>query len=227
MDIHKPHAAKTWREFFIELGTIVAGILIALSLEQAAESIRHHAHAKEARETIRSELTINLTRVNNRAQVQACVDHRLTELKALLDGPDGRIGRLTAMGQPPRYGIDSNRWNAASNSGRVSLLGAEEQGAFGFLYLALDYYYAMENGEQLVWARLHALESTDRLTPDGLLAMRSALEEARFYNWSIGQVATIVLDRAGQVGVRPRERPQHDTPICAPMTIGAASGAKP
>ena len=26
VDIHKPHAAKTWKEFFIELGTIVTGI---------------------------------------------------------------------------------------------------------------------------------------------------------------------------------------------------------
>ena len=34
MEIHKPHAAKTWKEFFIELGTIVIGILIAIGLEQ-------------------------------------------------------------------------------------------------------------------------------------------------------------------------------------------------
>ena len=25
MEIHKPHAAKTWKEFFIELGTVVIG----------------------------------------------------------------------------------------------------------------------------------------------------------------------------------------------------------
>ena len=34
MDIHKPHAAKNWREFAVEIGTIVVGILIALGLEQ-------------------------------------------------------------------------------------------------------------------------------------------------------------------------------------------------
>ena len=32
MDIHRPHAAHSWREFAIEIGTIVLGILIALGL---------------------------------------------------------------------------------------------------------------------------------------------------------------------------------------------------
>ena len=36
MEIHKPHAAKTWKEFFIELGTIVLGILVRIaSLESS------------------------------------------------------------------------------------------------------------------------------------------------------------------------------------------------
>ena len=37
MEIHKPHAVKTWREFAVELGTITAGILVALTLEQFIE----------------------------------------------------------------------------------------------------------------------------------------------------------------------------------------------
>ena len=30
MEIHKPHAAKSWKEFFIELGTVVLGIFVVL-----------------------------------------------------------------------------------------------------------------------------------------------------------------------------------------------------
>ena len=50
MDIHKPHAAKSWREFAVEIGTIVVGILIALGLEQVIESIHDRTIADEARE---------------------------------------------------------------------------------------------------------------------------------------------------------------------------------
>jgi hypothetical protein len=38
MEIHKPKAAHNVREFLIEIGTIVCGILIALGLEQAVEA---------------------------------------------------------------------------------------------------------------------------------------------------------------------------------------------
>jgi hypothetical protein len=40
----KPHAAKGWREFLVELSTIVIGILIALGLSKPST-----AHEKEAR----------------------------------------------------------------------------------------------------------------------------------------------------------------------------------
>ena len=45
MDIHKPKAAHSWREFLIEIGTIICGILIALALEQAVESVHRSAES--------------------------------------------------------------------------------------------------------------------------------------------------------------------------------------
>jgi hypothetical protein len=45
VEIHKPHAAKTWKEFFIELGTITLGVLIALAAEQTAETLHNRGRA--------------------------------------------------------------------------------------------------------------------------------------------------------------------------------------
>jgi len=56
MEIHKPHAAKTWKEFFIEQGMVITGILIALSLEQAVERAHERSRAAQARENIRTEI---------------------------------------------------------------------------------------------------------------------------------------------------------------------------
>jgi hypothetical protein len=44
-DIHWPHAAKTWKEFFIELGTITLGVLIALAAEQTVETLHNCSRA--------------------------------------------------------------------------------------------------------------------------------------------------------------------------------------
>ena len=59
MDIHKPKAAHSWREFLIEIGTIICGILIALGLEQVVESVHRGSEVREAREALHKELSIN------------------------------------------------------------------------------------------------------------------------------------------------------------------------
>jgi hypothetical protein len=61
MDIHKPKAAHSWREFLIEIGTIICGILIAISLEQVVETAHRMAEVREAREALRDEVVGNLS----------------------------------------------------------------------------------------------------------------------------------------------------------------------
>ena len=62
MEIHKPKPAHSVREFLIELLTIVAGILIAISLEQAVESL--HWHEKVASARSRSERSSGMPRIS-------------------------------------------------------------------------------------------------------------------------------------------------------------------
>ena len=65
MDIHKPRAAHSWREFAIEIGTIVCGIVIAIGLEQAVEWLHHEGELRETREALTKEqttFTADLTR---------------------------------------------------------------------------------------------------------------------------------------------------------------------
>ena len=49
MEIHKPKAAHSWREFLVEIGTIVIGILIALGLEQEMQAIAAEPSGKQIR----------------------------------------------------------------------------------------------------------------------------------------------------------------------------------
>jgi hypothetical protein len=56
LDVHPAHhAASTWREFFIHIATIVLGLLIAVSLEQLIEYLRHLRQVAETREVLRKE----------------------------------------------------------------------------------------------------------------------------------------------------------------------------
>jgi hypothetical protein len=61
IDIHPPqHAAITRRDFFIHLGIVVLGILIAIGLEQTVEYLHHRRQLAEARRELATEYKINL-----------------------------------------------------------------------------------------------------------------------------------------------------------------------
>ncbi|MDB5424118.1 MAG: hypothetical protein JWQ29_1534, partial [Phenylobacterium sp.] len=157
---------------------------------------------------------------------EGCVEARLAEIERIVDGaaPDGRIRSPSWIGRPPRYAVESARWDAASQSGRVSLLPQDWQSKFGFLYTTLRYYYEMNNAEQQTWSRLNGLTGLDRLTPDGKLAIKAEIEQARFYNGSMRQVAKIIVQRAAAQGLRPTAR--HDPPfgVCWSIDTPTAEG---
>jgi hypothetical protein len=60
IDVHPaPHAAHSWRDFFIHISTIAIGLLLALGLEQTVEHVHrlHQRHGLE--ETLHSETILN------------------------------------------------------------------------------------------------------------------------------------------------------------------------
>ena len=65
MEIHPPHAIRSWKDFLVQLLTITAGILIALSLEGIRESFRDRALVREARENIRREIADNVRELDD------------------------------------------------------------------------------------------------------------------------------------------------------------------
>ena len=71
MDIHPPHPIHSWKDFGVQLITITAGILIALSLEGARETMRDRALVREARENIRREIADNKKEVDNEIGMMA------------------------------------------------------------------------------------------------------------------------------------------------------------
>jgi hypothetical protein len=50
IDIHPPQKSDhTWKDFFLHIGTIAVGILIAIGLEQTVELIHEHHQRIELR----------------------------------------------------------------------------------------------------------------------------------------------------------------------------------
>ncbi len=86
LDVHPaPHAASTWRDFFIHIATIVLGLLIAIGLEQTVEQIHHRRQAREMVDALHDE-SIENRRVIQYDLVSVAEDRRILRLNmAALD----------------------------------------------------------------------------------------------------------------------------------------------
>jgi hypothetical protein len=129
LDVHPaPHAARSWREFFIHIATIVLGLLIAVGLEQTVEHFhrRHQLHNLEEALEKSSEANKEYIK-DNIALVQGVMDWATGEAAALeRAGPTGSL-TLSRMPAAELYAPDTGVWLAAKANGQAGLLSASEQ----------------------------------------------------------------------------------------------------
>ena len=228
MEIHRPKAARNWREFFTEIGAIVIGILIALGLEQSIEAVHEHGVAREAREAIVAEMQDDVDRIAYRQALQPCNDKRLNQITGLLafwaGGHEPPAG--LAIGDPGDLPMVLQRWQANLNSGRFSRQSAQEQGRQAAFYTQLAMLQDMESREHYAWSDLRTLElGPTVLTPDLRPKLVSALQAARTHASDIGQLGHDILQKAKREGFTPR--PVEVTAIrgdaCGPLIPSAAA----
>ncbi len=168
LDVHPPHqAAHTWKDFFIHIGTICVGLLIAVGLEQAVEAIHHHHQREYLEEQLNEEAHHNAGRI---ASSYNASDAELVwllglqhDVQAMLAGHgkfDYRPRPEAEPGVPVLWDLPiSGVLDAARQSGTVSLLPANL--IYGFAadnhQTEISYAYRTRFYEQL--AHQQAFES--------------------------------------------------------------------
>jgi len=194
MEIHKPKAAHSWREFLTEIGTIVLGILIALGLEQSIEAFHERQLAHEAQDAIDAEIRGDLDLIASRFSRQICVERRLDQVAGLLAGwksgkapPEG----LT-LGDPGDAPLIDQRWQANLNSGRFSRQAASDQARQADFYTRLRILNDVLQREHYAWSQLRTLELGPRLlSPDMRPGLTEALQSARTDALDFAQIARL------------------------------------
>ena len=95
MDIHRPKAAHSIREFLIEIGTIICGILIALGLEQVQEQLHARHETEQVDKALSLEVRRNLSEAIQRATTYYCQRAQIAlavrKLTESADWPGGEV----------------------------------------------------------------------------------------------------------------------------------------
>lgn len=220
MEIHKPHAAKTWKEFCIELGTIVIGILIALGLEQMVEGFHDRSRVAQARENIRSEIADNLGLIASRDRTNGCISRRLDEVDVLIRAsaagalPQGPIW----IGTPFLAAMADSQYTSATQSGAVSLMPNQEQSGYARIYAQFEQYHQHELSEEAAWADLRTLSNHPANSPVLDWQLRSAMQRARTMRFRMESGEYSLRRDTSRLGITPNGlRPFKQQSVCVPL----------
>ncbi len=226
MEIHKPHAAKTWKEFVIELGTIVLGILIALGLEQSVEAIHEGRVAAEARAAVRAEVRENLFWLEQREQIEPCVTRRLADLNQLLVHArrGDAVPVIQHVGDFGHAKVTTLRWEANSQAGRASLFSEDEQRVLGNMYYTTEQFSGLQEQEEVTWSKMRFIQGLSPLVPLDVHDLSIFLAEARHQNARVflnihrahQWAERMHLTAENPAGVEGKARVRQ-APICLPL----------
>ena len=128
IDIHPPaHGAMTRRDFFVHLGIVVLGILIAIGLEQAVEAVHHRVQRNDLIRQMRTESQHNLSifETDRRIVIVQIAWYRNC-LSALIHATphQNSIDVTLPLRQPtpPPITPEQAAWAIATTNGTVALL---------------------------------------------------------------------------------------------------------
>ena len=137
MDIHPPHApAHSWKDLSIQLATITAGILIALSLEGLREWRHERALVDEARKTIAREIADNLKEVDGDQQglpaLQANIAKLLDLVNDALAKKPGEVHQMNVNASMSE--LSAAGWQTAERMGALAHMDYSEVQRYSKLY---------------------------------------------------------------------------------------------
>jgi hypothetical protein len=223
MDIHKPKATHNWREFLTEIGTIVCGILIALSLEQAVEAWHWHQVVSEEREALRDELGHLRAAMTARFELDPCYVRRLADVKEIIRRHDqslplgiaGPVGRALYPPTPRPL------WDMAVADQSLSHMKLSEKRRFTDAYEWIPVYEGITDDERAAWRVLQGLNHVGKLTTADWSNVRGDYEQASGSRTILANSASGWLGFFNPLAEKtPTESVRHAPPVeafCTPM----------
>ena len=218
VDIHKPKPVHNWREFLTELGTIVLGICIAISLEQFVEYLHWHHEVQVGRQALTEEIAGIDRFYARRVLIAPCLDRRLAEVAAQIrDLGAGR--KLTPQAANPAARapgalLSDAEWQSERSSQTLTHFPRAELALMSRFYAQTTDMREWIFEEERSWSALDVMaEDPDHLGPADFAQLRVNLSTARTLEYLITLNAPRQLVLAAQLGIHP---PPPSSAIFAP-----------
>ncbi len=131
MELHPMEGVHNWKQFLVHMAIVVAGIMIAIGLEQTVEWVHHREERKQLRSDLSEEVRANIDKEEFDLHRGAAMRSYLLGLRNAVDAERKRPHTAVALAARPDVALVHPlmaAWAAAKESGTVGLLpGAEIQ----------------------------------------------------------------------------------------------------
>jgi len=228
MHFHLLKPVHGWRAFGGEVAVIVLGVLIALFAQQLAQGFDNRASAQAARDNIRAELAVNIGRMQSADARAACLARRLDEIATYIaEARNGHsLAKVTWIGRPPVWDMETSRWQSAAASGRSSLFEPDEQARIADVYSLMADYQLEQRAEEEAWSKLRGLAGLERLSDARDASFSDALQQARYSEWLLNIDSKQAQDAAKRIGIRGTPVPYSLSPLCIATDVARADALK-
>jgi hypothetical protein len=210
LKLNPPHG---WNAVGWELAIVTLGVLIALAAQQIVETLHNRSTAAQTRADVTDELNSDLMSLKLRQDAEPCIDHRLSELRAIVADWE-RTGSFETpkwVAQSPVIEIELSRYDAALSAGRLALLSGEEQYRMGAVVARIRKFDEWQFAERVPWGRLRALQAgAPGLSPADQAVIRSALQDAATFDYEAKLNLAEGLPMARRFGFRPDAKGFHE-----------------
>jgi hypothetical protein len=225
MHFHLPKPLHGWREFVGEVGIIVIGVLIALGAEQLVEWVHWRAALNDFRAAARHEVAVSLGTYDYRMRQDRCVDQRITDLQAWLDGwRAGRPRALThAIGAPTSLTLPTSVWTSRDPI-LMSHMPLRERIALGDLYDQFANNDARRLDERQTWLELAQFDGATALDHSDMMRLSGLIARARNESHHITSNALRAFRAARAIGINPvwEDFPPMSQSTCVPILPAAS-----
>jgi hypothetical protein len=206
MDVHKPRAAHSWREFLTEVGMIVVGVLIALTAEQLVLrwETAHRIHLAEMQ--VRVELGADDgPQAAERDALGPCVAGSLERIRTAAESGASRADVLAATGayDLPHPTWDDNAYRGALASGLAAQMNHATYESWARAYAVIPSLDREDERETHDAADLRAISRTGGpITPEERTQILRAVATLAVDNQQIIGRARWLLDGMARAGVK-------------------------
>jgi hypothetical protein len=214
------------KSFVREIVVVVAGVLIALILQELASNLRDRQRTSSMRASMGSEIADFAEILDLRKRANACIGRKLTALEALL-ARSGATGPWTNVGRPSFFFSSQGAWNSASSDLLSTQLPPETFRKYGEIYEGIERYAALAQREQEHWITLQSLERQDKpLGGERRWRLLEAVAGARNESLIMMAIAEQMTDLAKELGITANgslaKVSVQSLPICRNVTPDAA-----